>query len=305
MGVFGWMLFFIVIACMGYLIYYREMTRREEEEEYDIQNQSRPSPYASWEEINQMEKLAQLKKEVQVLQSENTSLSSENQRMKEALKKRWSNSEGSIAEQLYLKNTINDLQKDVERLQKEKSGLLYEKNHFAEDKAQKYWNTTITNLSKEIDLLQKKNENLLRENSNYIKENKELSEVLHEFNPYDDYRKRFPSPYRCDDGDWVRSKAEREIDNFFYRHRIWHIIEEVYYKKHSDVKYYPDFYLPDYNLYLEYFGGTDNEYLFKREAKIATYRADPSIRFEYLTFQDDARIEERLREICRKYSIRL
>ncbi len=170
---------------------------------------------------------------------------------------------------------------------------------------QVFLKTTISNLSKEIDLLQKKNENLLRENSNYIKENKELSEVLHEFNPYDDYRKRFPSPYRCDDGDWVRSKAEREIDNFFFRHRIWHIIEEVYYKKHSDIKYYPDFYLPDYNLYLEYFGGTDNEYLFKREAKIATYRADPSIRFEYLTFQDDARIEERLREICRKYSIRL
>lgn len=173
------------------------------------------------------------------------------------------------------------------------------------DEKLKYLNTTIANLSKEIDLLQKKNDTLLQENSNYIKENKELNEILHEFNPYDDYRKRFPSPYRCEDGDWVRSKAEREIDNFFYKHRIWHIIEEVYYKKNSDIKYYPDFYLPDYNLYLEYFGGTDSEYLFKREAKIATYRSDYSIRFEYLTFQDDTRIEERLKEICRKYSISL
>lgn len=173
------------------------------------------------------------------------------------------------------------------------------------DEKLKYLNTIIANLSKEIDLLQKKNDTLLQENSNYIKENKELNELLHEFNPYDDYRKRFPSPYRCEDGDWVRSKAEREIDNFFYKHRIWHIIEEVYYKKDSDLKYYPDFYLPDYNLYLEYFGGTDSEYLFKREAKIATYRSDYSIRFEYLTFQDDTRIEERLKEICHKYSIPL
>lgn len=304
MGVFGWILLFIIIGCMGYLIYYREMTKREEEE-YDLQNQNRPSPYASWEEINQMKKLAQLEKQVQVLQSENTSLSSENQRMREALKKRRSNSEYSIAEQLYLKNTINDLQKDIERLRKEKSGLLYEKNRSTDNQAQKYRDTTNTNLSKEVDILKKENEELRRKNSGYIKGNEELSAALHEFNPYDDYRKRFPSPYRCDDGDWVRSKAEREIDNFFYRHRIWHIIEEIYYKKNSDVKYYPDFYLPDYNLYLEYFGGTDNEYLSKREAKIATYRADHSIRFEYLTFQDDARIEERLREICRRYFIKL
>ena len=162
-----------------------------------------------------------------------------------------------------------------------------------------------TNIENQINTLIQENATLTFENTKYKLENKELFEKLHEFNPYDDYRKRFPSPYRCDDGDWVRSKAEREIDNFFYRHRIWHIIEEVYYKKNSDVKYYPDFYLPDYNLYLEYFGGTDNEYLAKRQAKIATYRADPSIRFEYLTFQDDARIEERLREICRKYSIKL
>lgn len=220
----------------------------------------------------------------------------------------------------YLKKQNQELSKENERLKAKVKSLDQERqtpkyvhipdhNHAdtaaSKDQQIAYLNTTIKNLSNELEMLKKKNENLRQENGGYIKENQELTEMVHQFNPYDDYRKRFPSPYRCDDGDWVRSKAEREIDNFFYKHRIWHIIEEAYYKKNSNIQYYPDFYLPDYNLYLEYFGGTDTDYLFKKESKIATYRSDPSIRFEYLTFQDDSRIEERLREICRKYSIPL
>lgn len=209
-----------------------------------------------------------LKEQIEILRHNNFDLLKENQNLRKVVDEIPNVNKDSIKEQINLKNQILSLQAQVE-------------------------------------LLQKKNSNLLTENGNYIKENQELLETIHQFNPDDDYRKRYPSPYRCDDGDWVRSKAEREIDNFFYRHRIWHIIEEVYYKRNTNTKYYPDFYLPDYNLYLEYFGGTDPDYLFKKEAKISTYRSDYSIKFEYLTYDDDTRIEERLREICRKYSIPL
>ncbi len=107
----------------------------------------------------------------------------------------------------------------------------------------------------------------------------------------------------CLDGDFVRSKAEREIDNFFFNNRIWHIYEKAYHVPNSGKKYNPDFYLPDYNLYIEYFGSEEPKYLRKKDEKIRVYSADPNINFEYLTFEDDNQIYERLQDICRKYSI--
>ena len=109
--------------------------------------------------------------------------------------------------------------------------------------------------------------------------------------------------FKCNDGDYVRSKAEREIDNFFFSNRIWHIYEYRY--EHPTTKEWaaPDFYLPDYNLFIEYFGLDTPEYIEKREHKIKMYRSDKTIRFEYLTFEDDADLNAKLLEICKKYNI--
>ncbi len=107
----------------------------------------------------------------------------------------------------------------------------------------------------------------------------------------------------CLDGDFVRSKAEREIDNFLFSNRIWHIYEKTYHAPNSEIPYKADFYLPDYNLYIEYFGMKTPEYLRQKDEKITIYSADPNINFEYLTFEDDNQIYERLQNICRKYSI--
>ncbi len=117
-----------------------------------------------------------------------------------------------------------------------------------------------------------------------------------------DFRQKYEKPYRCNDGDYVRSKSEREIDDFLFAHKIWHIYEPEYIC-HNGKKYYPDFLLSDYNLYIEYFGKTEEEYIAKKEQKIADLSAEPNIFFEYLEHTDDANITEKLTEICKKYNI--
>ena len=58
--------------------------------------------------------------------------------------------------------------------------------------------------------------------------------------------------YKCDDGHWVRSEAEREIDNFLYRHNIRHAYETAMATGGRPI--HPDFWLPDYNVYIEHHG---------------------------------------------------
>lgn len=118
-----------------------------------------------------------------------------------------------------------------------------------------------------------------------------------------DFRNMHNKEYRCEDGDYVRSKAEREIDNFFFRNRIWHIYEAEYISKKNGQKYYPDFYLPDHHLYIEYFGMKDVDYIQKRDQKIQMYQADETIRFAYLTYEDDNNIYDKLKQIAEQYHI--
>ena len=110
---------------------------------------------------------------------------------------------------------------------------------------------------------------------------------------------------KCLDGDIVKSKAEREIDNFFYNNKIWHIYEYSYRHPISYETSRPDFYLPDYNLFIEYFGLNTDKYIKNKEHKIEMYQSDKSINFEYLTYEDDDRLYDKLKEICNKYKIPL
>lgn len=119
----------------------------------------------------------------------------------------------------------------------------------------------------------------------------------------EDYRDFYKKPYRCEDGDYVRSKSEREIDNFLFRNRIWHIYEPEYICKETGKKYYPDFYLPDYKLYIEYFGLTDEKYLEKKAEKIRMFRNDPDIHFAYISHEDDSNITEKMKAVCQENQI--
>ena len=137
-------------------------------------------------------------------------------------------------------------------------------------------------------------------------ENSELRRRIEEYTANDDYRKRYPAQYLCESGHWVRSKSEREICNFLFQHRIRYVFEKEYVYNPKSYPYYPDFYLPDYNLFIEYFGiHEDPQYNEKTKRKLDIYSNDTTHRFEFITFADDNRLQERLREICQKYNIPL
>lgn len=65
----------------------------------------------------------------------------------------------------------------------------------------------------------------------------------------------YPTPYRCEDGHRVRSKSEREIDNYLFKNRITHVYEQpVFLDDESEEPIHPDFYLPDMDVFIEHLG---------------------------------------------------
>ena len=72
---------------------------------------------------------------------------------------------------------------------------------------------------------------------------------------YDEYlRLNPPKTYK---GDVVKSYGEMIIANFLYQHNVQYEYEKQYTFDTADGEhgqYYPDFYLPDYDLWIEYFG---------------------------------------------------
>lgn len=73
--------------------------------------------------------------------------------------------------------------------------------------------------------------------------------------------------YKCDDGRRVRSRAEAMISNFFFKEKVRAVYEEtIYYTENDEQKtLHPDFYLPDYDLYIEYNELTNKPYLRKKD----------------------------------------
>ena len=71
----------------------------------------------------------------------------------------------------------------------------------------------------------------------------------------------------CDDGRKVRSRAEALISNFFYNNKIRSVYEKtIYYKENGEDKtLHPDFYLPDYDVYIEYNEIKKKSYLKSKE----------------------------------------
>ncbi len=71
----------------------------------------------------------------------------------------------------------------------------------------------------------------------------------------------------CDDGRKVRSRAEALISNFFYNNKIRSVYEKtIYYTENGVSKtIHPDFYLPDYDVYIEYNEIKKKSYLKSKE----------------------------------------
>ena len=86
--------------------------------------------------------------------------------------------------------------------------------------------------------------------------------------------------YKCKDGHIVKSKSEREIDNYLFDHNIPHAYEKVV-SIDGDSKHdlHPDFCLPNYlgkgiDVYIEHWGfNSDNrDYYKSKKYKIAKYK---------------------------------
>ncbi len=85
------------------------------------------------------------------------------------------------------------------------------------------------------------------------------------------YRAKYPSSYICKDGDKVRSLSELVVDDFFYLNRIPHTSEDVILKS-SEKKYKYDWYFPEADLYVEFFGFSGKKYKDTQRDKINFYR---------------------------------
>ncbi len=77
--------------------------------------------------------------------------------------------------------------------------------------------------------------------------------------------------YECKDGHVVKSKSEREIDNYLFENKIAHAYEKPLIIKGEIFK--PDFFLPDLNVYIEHWGYDENnkEYTQRKEYKLKKY----------------------------------
>lgn len=102
----------------------------------------------------------------------------------------------------------------------------------------------------------------------------------------------------CDDGRKVRSRAEKIINDFFFANKIRVVYEkEVFDTKNGETKIlHPDFYLPDYELYIEYNGLTSKSYLKSKEYTLKIYN-DLNLKVEILTDSDIDNINARLKPL--------
>ncbi|PKP28584.1 MAG: hypothetical protein CVU01_03905 [Bacteroidetes bacterium HGW-Bacteroidetes-18] len=83
-------------------------------------------------------------------------------------------------------------------------------------------------------------------------------------------QKELPRHIKADDTHIVRSNPELIIDNWLYHHKITHEVEKKIPIKHL---MYCDWYLPDYNVYIEYWGMERNpDYKKRREIKEELYK---------------------------------
>jgi len=84
------------------------------------------------------------------------------------------------------------------------------------------------------------------------------------------FREKFPPTIRASDGHMVRSRGEAMIDALFYEKRIVHAYERLV---PVEQIMYCDFFLPEYDLYIEFWGMESNpKYKVRKEKKLEIYR---------------------------------
>jgi hypothetical protein len=86
-------------------------------------------------------------------------------------------------------------------------------------------------------------------------------------NSIQDPRSKYPAKYRTDSGHYVRSRAEQAIANWFVKQNISFTYEKEIPEEHLIC----DFYLPQWDVWIEYWGLQNEEYSRNKERKLALY----------------------------------
>lgn len=107
--------------------------------------------------------------------------------------------------------------------------------------------------------------------------------------------------YKCDDGRKVRSKSEKIISDFLFKYGIRTVYEKaVYYypNENETITLHPDFYLPDYDCYIEHNGVDTKSYKANKKKTEEMYKS-LNYRVIVTTEADLADIEAKLKPILR------
>ena len=140
--------------------------------------------------------------------------------------------------------------------------------------------TLINNVYKEIASIKEKKQNF----KNKQQEKTQIKAEKKDLNPIEDleeidqdtldYRLLYPMQHHCDDGHYVRSPYEQQIDDFLTSEGIIHYYEKRLKNYDTGETYYPDWYLPtitNKGVYIECFGLNDEKYKEKTERKLNFY----------------------------------
>jgi hypothetical protein len=106
-----------------------------------------------------------------------------------------------------------------------------------------------------------------------------------------EFKQKFPRSVYCVDGDKVKSLSECLIDDCLTRHGIRHHYEDYINKDQRKFKY--DWYLPDVDVYMEFFGMSTEEYKQNRKDKEKFYKSN-RLTMVYLEPGDLDKLDEHL-----------
>ena len=115
-----------------------------------------------------------------------------------------------------------------------------------------------------------------------------------------DPRNRYPAEYRTSDGHYVRSRAEAMIDNWLFNHHIAHAYER---KLPVEEDALCDFYLPQGNVYVEFWGKeNDPSYARRMREKQEIYRRN-NLKLISLTDDELYRLDDHMPGLLRSYGV--
>ena len=115
-----------------------------------------------------------------------------------------------------------------------------------------------------------------------------------------DPRQRYPAEYRTSDGHYVRSRAEVMIDDWLFNRHIAHAYER---KLPVEEDALCDFYLPQGNVYIEFWGKEDDPAYVRRMQKKQQIYKRHNLRLISLTDAELYRLDDHMPSLLRQYGV--